>query len=265
MYRFLATPRWLGLAALAIAVSTVMAGLGQWQLQRYQERAATNARIDAAAAAVPVPVGTVLPAPGIGGGAAPPAGAAWTRVTVTGVYDTEREVLARGRTVDGRVGFEVVTPLRLPDGSAVLVDRGWVPATGATATARPQVPPAPGGQVTVVGPVHLSESNGRPVEQVGRAGAQVRRIDVTQIARELSYPVYGAYLLADPVGPGFTAVPVRRENSWQNAAYVIQWWLLAGLTLVGFGYLARREAHAVDGSPTVPGRVRVPAERGMDS
>jgi cytochrome oxidase assembly protein ShyY1 len=160
------------------------------------------------------------------------------------VYEPAGEVLARGRTVDGRVGFEVITPLRLADGSAVLVDRGWVPVAHGQIATRPQVPPAPSARVSVVGRVHLSESGGHAVDRLPAGGAQVRRIAVPEIARELAYPVYGAYLLADPVEPGFAAVPVRHENAWQNAAYVFQWWLLAVLTVVGFGYLVRREAHA---------------------
>src|SRR4051812_18323105 len=104
--------------------------LGNWQLHRYQQRHATNQRIDAADKVAPAPLTAVLPpAGGAAGsaGAAPPADRAWTGVTATGEYDPDHVILIRSRTVDGKVGFEVVTPLRLADGTAVLVDRGWVP------------------------------------------------------------------------------------------------------------------------------------------
>jgi len=234
VYRFLGTPRWLALGFLMITMAVVMVGLGRWQLARYEARSAINARIDAAAVAEPVPVAAIMPA----GGQAPPADAAWTKVTATGVYDTSREILVRGRTVRAQVGFEVLTPLRLADGSAVLVDRGWVRPGREGAGAHPE---APAGTVTVVGRVHPSESGARVLERSGGT-ISVRRVGVPIIAAELPYPVYGAYLLADPVESGFLAVPVRRENAWQNAAYVVQWWLLALLTPIGFGYLARREA-----------------------
>jgi cytochrome oxidase assembly protein ShyY1 len=245
VYRFLATPRWLGLAALAVCLAAVMVGLGRWQLDRYHQRSEINARIDAGAATAPAPIEVVLPAPASGGGHPPPATSAWKRVTTTGVYDEAREVLARGRTVDGRVGYEILTPLRLADGSAVLVDRGWVPPSPRGASAAPDVPPAPHGEVTVVGRVHLSESGARAVDRVdGRV--EVRRVGVGAIAGELPYPVYGAYLLLDsqtpPADPRLVAIPSDHENPAQNAAYVVQWWLLAALTLVGYGLLARREA-----------------------
>jgi len=252
VYRFLATPRWLGLAALTLVLVAGMVTAGLWQLHRYQERSARNARVDASATAAPVPARAALPPAAPGGGSAPPAAAAWTRITASGVYDPAHEVLARGRTVGGRVGYEVLTPLRLPDGSALLVDRGWVPPGTRGARSRPDVPPAPAGPVTVVGRVHLPESGAGPVERLDGT-RQVRRIGVAAVARELPYPVYGAYLLLDtqtpPADPRLVAVPVERESALQNAGYVVQWWLFAALALVGFGWLARREAHPPPARP----------------
>ncbi|GAB3986720.1 SURF1 family protein [Plantactinospora veratri] len=223
--------------------------LGNWQLSRYQERAATNERIDETATLAPVPVDQVLPRPGGAAGTVgrpPPAGAAWTRVTVTGRYDSANVILVRSRTVESRVGFEVLTPLRLADGSAVLVDRGWIPPLpGGSALARPEIPALPSGEVTVVGRVRLSES--KPDAVTRRDGRiETRRIAVPTLARELPYPVYSAYLLLDEqtpaADPAFSAIPIRHENDWQNGGYVVQWWLFAALTLVGFGWAARREA-----------------------
>jgi cytochrome oxidase assembly protein ShyY1 len=74
----------------------------------------------------------------------------------------------------------------------------------------------------------------------------VRRIAPASLS--LPYPVYGGYVMLDEQTPAadsrFTPVPADHENAWQNAGYVVQWWAFAALTLVGYGYLARREAHA---------------------
>jgi cytochrome oxidase assembly protein ShyY1 len=233
---------------VTLVAATVMVLLGDWQLSRYRERSATNARIDAAAKIAPAPLADVLPAPGTAPGTAgptPDSAAVWTRATVTGRYDSTNTALVRNRTVNGQVGFEVVTPLVLDDGSAVLVDRGWVPPAAGGATAQPTVPPTPEGPVTVVGRVRLSESNaGRVTRREGRI--ETRRIAVPQLSRELPYPTYGGYLLLDrqdpPADPTFVAVPIQHENDWQNGGYVVQWWIFAGMALVGFGWLARREA-----------------------
>ncbi|MFD0823217.1 SURF1 family cytochrome oxidase biogenesis protein, partial [Micromonospora zhanjiangensis] len=50
--------------ALALTASVVMVLLGNWQLHRYHERAATNARVDAAQQQAPVPLTEVLPTAG---------------------------------------------------------------------------------------------------------------------------------------------------------------------------------------------------------
>jgi cytochrome oxidase assembly protein ShyY1 len=246
VYRFLLRPSWLGALALALAAGVVMVFLGIWQLHRYEQRTAINDRIDAADSAPAAPLTSVLAAPGSPGsaGLAPGADLAWAKVSATGRYDPTHEIQARGRTVNGDVGFEIVTPLVLADGTAVLVDRGWIPAVG-DALAAPQVPPAPTGQVTVVGKVHRSES--RPTVVIHRDGRlDTRRISVPRLAREMPYPVYGAYVLlteqTPAADPAFVRIPIDHENAWQNGGYAIQWWLFAVLPLVAYGWQARKQA-----------------------
>ncbi|BBH66481.1 SURF1-like protein [Actinoplanes sp. OR16] len=247
MYRFLLTPRWLAAAALTVVAAIVMVMLGNWQLRRYHERTEINDRIDSANSVEAVPITSVLSAPTAAGtpGSAPGKSLAWTKVTVTGRYDQATEIQARGRTVDGEVGFEIVTPLILDDGTAVLVDRGWVPAGEGGALAAPVAPAAPSGRVTVVGQIHLSESRPAPVER--RDGRlDTRRVSIPRLATELPFPVYGAYVLlteqTPAADPAFVPIPISHEDAWQNGGYAVQWWIFAGMAFVLFGWQARREA-----------------------
>ena len=238
MYRFLFTPRWLGFAALMVLLAVTMVGLRRWQLSRFHERSAINARIDAAARTAPVPLDQVAPV-----GQAPAAAAAWTRVRVTGTFDAGHQVLARDRAMDDTVGFEVLTPLVRADGSAVLVDRGWLaaPMSGA-----PSVPAPPSGEVTVSGRLHLAESRpDRPLTIDGQL--EVRRIAPARLAGTVPYRLVEAYVLRDePAEAGLTAIPSDHENAAMNAGYVVQWWAFAALTLAGFGWAARRQALGPD-------------------
>jgi cytochrome oxidase assembly protein ShyY1 len=177
-------------------------------------------------------------------------------VRLEGVYDTAHEILARGRTIEGAVGFEVLTPLVLADGTAVIVDRGWVPPAPGGSLAVPDVPAAPTGQVTVTGRVRRPES-GADAPRVPSAGAtrlEVRRIAPARIAPVVPYPLYGAYVTLDsqspPADPALTAIPTDHENALQNAGYVVQWWAFAALTIFGYVYLARREARDRAGGRT---------------
>lgn len=264
MYRFLLTPRWLAAAALTVVAAVIMVMLGNWQLHRYHERTAINERIDSANSAPAVPLTSLLAAPTAAGtpGPAPDESLAWTKVTMTGRYDPSHEIQARGRTVGSEVGFEIVTPLLLDDGTAVLVDRGWVPAPPGGALASPEVPPAPAGQVTVVGQIHLSESRPAPIER--RDGRlDTRRLSLPRLATELPFPVYGAYVLSrqqtPTADPAFVQVPIGHEDAWQNGGYAVQWWIFAGMAFLLFGWQARREAHGLD----TPGGTRptAPATR----
>lgn len=244
MYRFLVTPKWLAFAALTVLLAAVMVALGFWQLHRYHERYAINARIDAAAAGAPVPVGQVLT-----GQAPPPASQAWTRVRVTGVYDPAKEIVVRERTVNSQVGYEIVDPLRMSDGRVVLVDRGWLAAPVSRGTlALPAVPAAPTGEVTLTGLVHLPESRAdTPTRIDGRL--TVRRISPAKLAAALPYPVLGGYVTVDSqqpaADPAFVGIPVVHQDSGMNAGYVVQWWAFALITLGGYAWVARREAHPV--------------------
>jgi cytochrome oxidase assembly protein ShyY1 len=246
VYRFLATPRWLGYAALTLAAATVMVLLGFWQLDRFHQRDAINDRIDAGAVATPVPLGRVLAGPpqvGTAGsvGPAPAEAVRWTRVTATGRFDKAHEILVRGRTVEGSVGFEVITPLVLADGSAVLVDRGWVAPAAGGALVAPSVPAAPDGTVTVNGSLRPPESRGsRPQTVSGHL--ETRRIAPGAIAASVPYALFNAYIGLDQTQTGLTPVTPEKENALQNGGYVIQWWLFAAGTLFGYAYLARREA-----------------------
>lgn len=250
MYRFLLSPRWIGLGLLMTMAAATMVGLGLWQLDRYRLRSDINNRIDAAAVNQPMPLAQAVaePSPARAGvvGAAPSAAAAWTRVTVTGRYDATHEILARARTVNGEVGFEIVTPLVLADGTAVLIDRGWLAPSDQGAAHPPIVPPAPTGNVTVVGRIHAPESRADQAEPF--AGAlSVRHIAPQQLAASLPFALYGGYVTLEsqtpPADHAFVAIHPDHQNAAMNAGYVVQWLMFALLTVAGFGYLAYREAH----------------------
>jgi len=223
--RLFFTRRWLGLLCLTAVAATVMVFLGRWQWGRYELRSDINDRIAAGQTAAPVEYAAGVKE--------------WTRVSVSGEFDPNLEILVRNRTVAGRNGYEVLTPLVRPDGTAVLVDRGWVPPHPSGAVQKPEVPPAPGGTVTVVGRVRATES-GSGVEL--RDGQwQARRVAVPEIASKLPYKVAPAYVTADDESTELVPIPVSRENDWLNFGYAFQWWIFAAGSFFAYLWLLRRE------------------------
>ena len=143
------------LAIMAGLIAALCISAGVWQLGRLEQRRARNAVLKARLALPPLEVRPALGADS----------ARWRRVVATGVYDFSAERTWPGRSFQGTPGVALITPLRLTDGSAVLVDRGWVyspdafhvdhttyrePAT-ATVTGIALVPPRGRGDVDVAG------------------------------------------------------------------------------------------------------------------
>jgi surfeit locus 1 family protein len=100
---------------VALPVLLVLLGLGTWQLRRLAWKTELLARIDAAEAAPPVPLGAAPPAP-------------YAKLVVAGRFRHDREALLGIEMRGGAMGARLLTPLERGGGRpALLVDRGWVP------------------------------------------------------------------------------------------------------------------------------------------
>ena len=107
----------LGGAIVALAIAAVFVRLGVWQVHRLSQRKAQNAVIEAARAEPPVE----LPEHRFAAEALRD-----RRAHARGRYDYAHQRIWTGRTFEGAPGVALLTPLRLSDGSAVFVDRGFV-------------------------------------------------------------------------------------------------------------------------------------------
>lgn len=229
-----------GLVFLVLVLVPAFLLLSRWQLSRLDERRAENAAVTAHADSTPVPVTEVMTA-----GADPSTigdDQQWREVTATGRYDDGATQLVRQRPQDGTNGYWVVTPLVLPDGSVLAVNRGWV-AAGADAVTSPPVPAAPAGTVTVVGRIRTSETAGaRPPDlpQGQVTALDVRALDVHGPA----FPGYVELVGSDPAEAGTPAlapVPLPELDDGPHLSYAVQWVLFAVIAVVGLVIIVRGE------------------------
>ena len=228
-------PRWVRGLVLAVVVAPVCVVLGHWQWTRRAERLAANAPLHENYDAAPVDVSTVLPADG-----APVDRAdVWTPVRARGTYDTAATVLVRNRPRDEQTGYEVLVPLVLDDGTALLVDRGWVPA--GSSSARPDAVPAPPtGEVAVVARVRAFEESRRGDVPAG----QVSSIAADAVRAAVGPPLRGGYALLASEDPATAtaALPARPdEDEGPHLAYTVQWFGFAVTALVVWVVSGRRE------------------------
>jgi cytochrome oxidase assembly protein ShyY1 len=233
-------PRWLALLVVVLAAATGMSLLGQWQLDRARERGRIAEAQREARQARPVPLAEMLTA------RQPfPVKALGRRVVAQGAWDAGAQLLVAGRTLDGRSGLWVLTPLRLADGSAVPVVRGWVAAASDLAAA----PPAAGVPVGVTGVLQPSEPplDLAPGESSGLPAGQVARVDVTDLVNRWPYPLLTGFLVlqseqpapSGPVPAPVTVQPPKAGLALRNLSYAVQWWLFAGFGLFLWWRLVR--------------------------
>jgi cytochrome oxidase assembly protein ShyY1 len=242
VYRFLLTRQWVIVTLIALALIPTMIELGFWQWHRHFDRVASNQRIAEALDADPVPVES-LTRPG----ARIDRDLYYRHVTARGVFETDREVVVRRRTnADDRVGYHVLTPLRMDDGRYLLVNRGWVPADGRQSEF-PEIPAPPRGEVTISGRLmadQTTEASGiKDLDDL--PDRQVMLISSEQESERLDAEVLGGYVeLTSPAPADGSPEPVAgpdHDSIGNHMAYAIQWWLFTAGVPVGWVVLVRRE------------------------
>lgn len=265
MIRLLVTPRWLGALALAAVFAVTCVWLGRWQYGRYETRSAAADLVNRHYTAQPVPLDSVLPAGGELG-----KDAVWTRVRVDGTYVGAAQLYVRNRPQNVVYGYEVLVPLRLADGSALLVDRGWV-QNADRADILPDVPAAPLGPVEVTGWLRRSEPDLRRDLPKG----QLASIDVAGAASQTGLRLRDGYLVLDTERTTASRVtglaPDRPKpllppdtDTGPHFAYALQWWAASLVGFVMVWVFARRElrdaevlAGRVPVRPPKPKKVRI--------
>ena len=103
---------------VALGCASLTAQLGRWQLSRAHAKVAHEQLVAQRGGLPPMP-GDALARDAAAGEQQ------WERhVVLAGQWDAAHTVFLMNRTMDERAGFYVLTPLRLADGSAVVVQRG---------------------------------------------------------------------------------------------------------------------------------------------
>lgn len=235
-----ASPRhWFRISVISAIALFVFAGfvsLGVWQLYRLQWKLhlieAVDERVAAPAVSAPGP-------------------SEWPDITRT--KDEYRHVSVTGKLLNSQEvqiyystelgpGFFVMTPLLRPDGTYVLINRGYVPENRKDPSTRQQ----PDGEVTINGLLRMSEDKGWLFSRKNnpQEGKWYRR-DVESIMRtEGLQPAAPYFIDADstanpggyPIG-GLTVVKFRNSH----LSYAITWFAMALGTLLVYALVLRYE------------------------
>jgi surfeit locus 1 family protein len=214
------------LAALLGAGLT--ARLGVWQLDRAAQKTALQQTLDSRQALAP------LPASALATDAAQAAAQQDRRIVVTGRWLAEHTVYLDNRQMDAREGFYVVTPLLLADGSAVAVQRGWLPRNFLDRT-QVSAPALPAGPVQVAG--RIAPPPGRLYDFGGAPTGPIRQnLDLGAFAVEVGHALRPLSIvqLDGPLTPPDGLLrhwPHPAADVQRNYGYAFQWFAMATLIL----------------------------------
>jgi len=237
MARLLRTPKWVGMTLLAVVLIVVFARLGAWQW----DRSKVEPVVDPANPVASEP--RLLLAVYAPGRSVPPE-AVGAPVATRGTYDAEQQLIVPGRQSGGVAGSWVLTPLLLPDGTAIPVVRGWVAGVPDSL----DVPP-PEGMVRVVGWLEVPESDAlRPVGSL--ADDQIGIVSSAELLSRWPYELYQGFVVLDRQEPASdltpavppTAQPPPAGIRWQNFGYAFQWWIFAGFVVFFWVRMLREDS-----------------------
>ncbi|MEX2586471.1 MAG: SURF1 family protein [Actinomycetota bacterium] len=250
MHSPFATRRWMIIHIFAAIVVMTCLALAAWQFDRLQTRKADNHRLLEQAR---LPAADLQEAFGAGSDSVSLDRAAYRRLETSGTYDVSEEVLLRSRSQEGRPGHHLLTPLLTGSGTALIVDRGWIPMEidepGTAQTAPPE------GRVRVAGLLLQSEKKGFlgiSDPPPGRVSS-LPRVDLDRLGEQLPYEVVPLYLrLQDqqPPNPGELPepVPIPEPDDGPHLSYALQWLFFAVAASVAYAGLIRKERRALAGS-----------------
>ena len=171
----------------------------------------------------------------------------YKKVTVTGVYDTKYQILLDNQVENERVGYHVVTPLKIDHSSEyVLINRGWV--LGKDVHTELPVFETPEGEQTVTGQdwvpskkIFTLEDKSLPIKNGQALEAVWQNMDMDKYNHSVPFLVSAMAIKMDKDsnGGGFVRdwqMPTDRIMT--NIGYAYQWFGFAIATLLIFIYMS---------------------------
>jgi cytochrome oxidase assembly protein ShyY1 len=234
-FGFLLSRRWIlfGLAVVVLVLGTWW--LGTWQFGRLEDRKADNAVVRANESREAAPVEQVLAVD-----REAREDDEWRLVRATGTYAVDETIVVRYRTRDEAAGIDVVVPLVTADGTALLVDRGWLATPNNHADAV-DVPAPPAGEVEVTGWVRRDGTG--PSTAV--SDHSTRAVSSEEIGAATGLTVYDGFveLASESPDPATPLEPVELPelDNGPHFFYGLQWWFFGVLAVSGFLYLVYDE------------------------
>jgi surfeit locus 1 family protein len=223
-------PKSVAITLLAIFGIYICVTAAQWQFNRGQSRQAENVRVKQLLTQSPVALNENGNFP------------TWSKVKVKGKFDSNHEILVRGKYRSDKYGFDVLTLFRPSNTKPIWVDRGWVAAVG-DATEIPRPPAPPGGTIEIVGLLRsFNQSNTTTGSLIALPAPKVGKIQVSELDENFNQPRFDKYLqLTSDLGDSPIPAALPTFSDGPHYAYSFQWSFFVLLILGGRILIGREE------------------------
>ncbi len=233
--------KWFIPTLLVVAAVLVCIRLGIWQLDRLAQRREFNSHYAAMTTMNPLEL--------------PVTGSLeemeYRQVVAEGFFDYSQQVAIRNQYHQGQNGFHLLTPLVLADGSAVLVDRGWIPYEG-NSTRSDWMGYNYHGNVKVNGVIRRSRERADitgksdPELLPGQNELQIWNFpNISRIQLQMTYPLLHIYIQETTShNEGTYPISIQPEveiSEGPHLGYALQWFTFAGIFLFGYPFYVKNQ------------------------
>ena len=216
---------------VTVALLYIMISLGLWQLERAEFKETLQQNIEHR---------KKLSAVGISELPSSIEDRRYLPVKFTGEFDVAHSFLLDNRTIKGRVGYHVFTPVKISDPEnnvkSILIARGFV-EMGRTREQLPEVT-SPKGEIMIRGLLGLPPPTALVladnIHQSESWPVILQYLDLPELSTMLGYELYDMviWLNADETGTFEYDLPVLNLNATKNNGYAFQWFAMSLALLI---------------------------------
>jgi len=201
----------------------VLLRLGFWQLERAEEKRLLLQQFDSRMSKPALDISRLDDINTL---------AAYQKVSLHGQFDIQHQYLLDNKVYHGKVGYQVLTPMKLPhQPQAILVNRGWIPL----GESREQLPEfaSPEGTVQIEGQVRYGPDTGIQLGEITDSVQSWPRVipwvESKVLASQLGYPLASVVVLMDAKAQGGFVRDwyIKRIVPEKSTSYAVQWFALS--------------------------------------
>jgi surfeit locus 1 family protein len=233
--------KWILTTIMVLIGAAVCVRLGFWQLDRLSQRRAFNAHYILMNSLDPIDLTSAENLENM----------EYRHVVASGAYDFAQQIALRNQYFQDQYGYHLLTPLVMKNGNAVLVDRGWIPASG-------NEKPSDwnrydkSGIVNIQGIIRLARTK---ADFIGTTDPELAagqtRLDIwtfpniPRIQEQTNYDLLPVYIQLDVDqsvdNPPIPYQPVVELTEGPHFGYALQWFTFAGILVIGYPLFVNKQ------------------------